>query len=79
MKVKTNFVLPIVAVVIAIVGCILAIRVSFFQPAPVSEERLSAMIEEKTRTYVTEESVKKIVEEAIAALKPSAPRAEEKE
>ena len=73
MGVKLNFVLSIVALVIAIVGCVLAIRVSFFQPAPLSEEKVTALIEEKTKTYVTEEKVKEIVEGAIAVLKPAAP------
>ena len=78
MGVKMNFVLPIVALVIAIVGCALAARLSFFQPAPLSEEKVSALIEEKTKTYITEEKVKEIVEGAIAALKP-APEEHEKE
>lgn len=73
MGVKLNFVLSIVALVIAIVGCVLAIRLSFFQPAPLSEEKVTALIEEKTKIYVTEEKVKEIVEGAIAALKPAAP------
>jgi len=73
MGVKMNFALSIVALVIAIVGCILVVRLSFFQPAPLSEEKATALIEEKTKTYVTEEKVKEIVEEAIAALKPAAP------
>ncbi|GAI09095.1 unnamed protein product [marine sediment metagenome] len=46
MGVKMNFVLSIVALIIAIVGCVLAVRLSFFQPAPLSEE--------KSKTYVTE-------------------------
>jgi len=69
MGVKTNFILSIVALVIAIVGCTLAIRLSFFQPTPLSEEKVAAIIEEKTKTYITEERVKEIVEEAITALK----------
>jgi len=73
MGVKMNFVLSIVALVIAIVGCVLALRLSFFQPAPLSEEKVTAMIEEKTKTYVTEDKVKEIVEGAIAALKPAVP------
>ena len=40
----------------------LIVRLSFFQPAPLSEEKVSAMIEEKA---------KEIVEEVIAALKPA--------
>lgn len=73
MGVKMNFVFSIVALVIAIVGCVLAVRLFFFQPAPLSEEKVTAMIEEKTKTYVTEEKVKEIVEGAIATLKPAAP------
>jgi|GEM_PF-2866986 len=79
MGVKMNFVLPIVALVIAIVACVLAVRLSFFQPAPLSEEKVSVMIEEKTKTYITEEKVKEIVEGVIAALKPAAPGEGEKE
>jgi len=79
MGVKMNFVLPIVALVIAIVACVLVVRLSFFQPAPLSEEKVSVMIEEKTKTYITEEKVKEIVEGAIAALKPAAPEEGEKE
>ncbi|MEA1963775.1 MAG: YbhB/YbcL family Raf kinase inhibitor-like protein [Candidatus Aerophobetes bacterium] len=48
MGVKANFVLSMVALVVAIVGCVLAVRVSFFQPAPLSEKKVTAMIEEKT-------------------------------
>jgi hypothetical protein len=73
MAVKMNFVLSIVALVIAIVGCGLVVRLSFFQPAPLSEEKVTAMIEEKTKTYVTEDKVKEIVEGAIATLKAAAP------
>jgi uncharacterized protein (UPF0179 family) len=57
----------------AIVGCVLAVRLSFFQPAPLSEEKVTAVSEEKTKTYVTEEKVKKVIEGAIAALKPAVP------
>ena len=79
MGVKLNFVLSIVALVIAIVGCVLAVRVSFFGPAPLSEEKISAMIEEKTKTYITEEKVKEIVEGAVAALIPAAPEESKEE
>lgn len=48
----------------------LIVRLSFFQPAPLSEEKVSAMIEEKA---------KEIVEEVIAALKPAVPEEHEKE
>jgi len=68
-----NFVFSIVALVIAIVGCVLALRLFFFQPTPLSKEKVTAMIEEKTKTYVTEDKVKEIVEGAIAALKPAVP------
>ncbi|MEA1965166.1 MAG: YbhB/YbcL family Raf kinase inhibitor-like protein, partial [Candidatus Aerophobetes bacterium] len=43
MGTKANFVLSIVALVIAIVGCVLAVRVSFFQPAPLSEEKIEKL------------------------------------
>ena len=73
MGVKMNFVLSIVALVIAIAGCVLAVRVSFFGPAPLTEEKAIVLIEEKTKIYITEEKVKEIVEGAVAALKPAAP------
>jgi len=79
MGVKMNFVLSIVALVIAIVGCVLAVRVSFLGLAPLSEEKVLALIEEKTKTYITEEKAKEIVEGAVAALKPAAPEEGEKE
>jgi len=72
MGVRMNFVLSVVALVIAIVGCLLAVRLTL-QPAPLSEEKVSAVVEEKTKTFVTEEKVKEIVEGAVATLKPAAP------
>ncbi len=72
MGVRMNFVVSVVALVIAIVGCLLAVRLTL-QPAPLSEERVSAVVEEKTKTFVTEEKVKEIVEGAVATLKPAAP------
>jgi len=72
MGAKMNFVLSIVALVIAIVGCVLAVRLTL-QPAPLSEEKAITLIEEKTKTYVTEEKVKEIVEGAIAVPEPAAP------
>ena len=72
MGVRMNFVLSVVALVIAIVGCLLAVRLTL-QPAPLGEEKVSAVVEEKTKTFVTEEKVKEIVEGAVATLKPAAP------
>ncbi|TET61354.1 hypothetical protein E3J48_05675 [Candidatus Aerophobetes bacterium] len=72
MGVRMNFVVSVVALVIAIVGCLLAVRLTL-QPAPLSEEKVSAVVEEKTKTFVTEEKVKEIVEGAVATLKPAAP------
>ena len=72
MGARMNFVVSVVALVIAIVGCLLAVRLTL-QPAPLSEEKVSAIVEEKTRTFVTEEKVKEIVEGAVATLKPTAP------
>ena len=72
MGVRMNFVVSVVALVIAIVGCLLAVRLTL-QPAPLSEEKVSAVVEEKTKTFVTEEKVKEIVEGAVATLKPTAP------
>ena len=71
MGAKMNSGFSIVALVIAIVGCVLAVRLTL-QPAPLSEEKAITLIDEKTTTYVTEEKVEEIVEEAIAALKPTA-------
>jgi len=71
MGVKMNFGLSTVALVIAIVGCVLAVRLTL-QPAPLSEEKAITLIDEKTKTYVTEEEVGEIVEEANTALKPAA-------
>lgn len=80
MGVKINFVFSIVALAVAIVGCVLAARLTFFQPAHLSEENVTALIEEETKTYVTEEKVKKIVEGVMTALKPTVPeKTEEKE
>lgn len=72
MGVRMNFVVSVVALVIAIVGCLMAVRLTL-QPAPLSEEKVSAVVEEKTKTFVTEEKVKEIVEGAVATLKPAAP------
>lgn len=72
MGVRMNFVVSVVALVIAIVGCLLAVRLTL-QPAPLGEEKVSAVVEEKTKTFVTEEKVKEIVEGAVATLKPAAP------
>ena len=72
MGVRMNFVVSVVALVIAVVGCLLAVRLTL-QPAPLSEEKVSAVVEEKTKTFVTEEKVKEIVEGAVATLKPAAP------
>ncbi len=73
MGMKVNFVVSIVALVIAIVGCALAVRLSFFQLAPISKEQVTAMVEEKIKPYVSEEKIKEIVEGVIATLKPAAP------
>lgn len=78
MGLKMNFVLSIAGLVIAIVGCVLIVRLSFSQQAGLSEQKISAMIEEKTKTYVTEEKVKEIIKEAIAALKPTTSKKEER-
>jgi len=72
MGARMNFVLSIVALVIAVVGCLLAVRLTL-QPAPLSEEKVSAIVEEKTNTFVIEEKVKEIVEGAVATLKPTTP------
>ena len=71
MGAKMNCGLSIVALVIAIVRCVLAVRLTL-QPAPLSEEKAITLIDEKTKTYVTEEKVEEIVEGAITALEPAA-------
>lgn len=73
MGVKMNFVLSIVALVIAIVGCVLAVRVSFFRPTPLTEEKVKTMIETSIENRVTEERVLEIIKEKIAEIKPVAP------
>ncbi len=65
MGVKANFILSMAALIIAIVACVLGVRLSFFQPTPLSEEKTPAMTEEKTKTYTTEEKVKKKIVEEI--------------
>jgi len=64
-----NFVLSIVALVIAIVGCVVAVRLLFFQPLPLGEEKISAMIEEKTKGYITEGKATEIVEQLLGEFK----------
>ena len=73
MGVKMNFVLSIVALVIAIVGCVLAVRLSFFQPAALTEEKVTAIIETSIENRVTEERVLEIIKEKIAEIMPAAP------
>ncbi len=72
MGVRMNLVLSIVALVIAIIGCLLAVRLTL-QPAPLSEEKVSTVVEDKTKIFVTEEKVKEIVGAAVAGLKPVGP------
>jgi len=45
---------------------------------PLGGEKVLALIEEKTKTYATEEKVKEVVEGAIAALKLAVPEEGEK-
>jgi len=73
MGVKMNFVFSIVALVIAIVGCALAVRVSFFRPTPLTEEKVKTMIETSIENRVTEERMLEIIKEKIAEIKPVAP------
>lgn len=73
MEVKMNFVLSVVALVIAIVGCVLAVRLSFFQPAPLTEEKVTAMIETSIENRVTEERVLEIIKEKIPEITPVVP------
>jgi len=77
MGVKTNFVLSIAALVIAIVGCVLVVRLFFPESPPLSEERVSVLIEEKTRTYITEEKIKEIFEQLMGKLKETVVEREE--
>lgn len=73
MEIKMNFVLSVVALVIAIVGCVLALRLSLFQPAPLTEEKVTAMIETSIENRVTEERVLEIIKEKIAEITPVVP------
>ena len=65
MGMKTNFVLSIIALVIAIIGCAVAVRLFFAQPTSLTEDRILTLIEGKTKPYITEDKVKKIVEERV--------------
>ncbi|MEA1964722.1 MAG: YbhB/YbcL family Raf kinase inhibitor-like protein, partial [Candidatus Aerophobetes bacterium] len=47
MGAKISFVISTVALVIAVVGCVLAVQLFFFQPAPLTEEKATVLIEEK--------------------------------
>lgn len=73
MEIKMNFVLSVVALVIAIVGCVLALRLSLFQPAPLTEEKVTAMIETSIENRVTEERVLEIIKEKIPEITPVVP------
>jgi len=47
MGVKINLILSIVYLAIAVVGCVLAVWLFFFRPAPLTKEKVSAMIDKK--------------------------------
>lgn len=78
MGAKANFILSIVALVIAIVGCTPGVWI-FFQPAPLTEEKAPALFEERTKTYITEERPRKIIEQVVAGLKLVTPEEGKKE
>ena len=61
MGAKQNSALPIIALVIAIAGCVIAVRLHFLQATPLSEETILALIEKKTSIYVAEDKVKEMV------------------
>lgn len=69
MGIRLNFLLSIVALVIAIVGCVIAVRLLFFQPPPLGEEKISAMIEEKTKDYITKDKTTEIVKKLLGEFK----------
>ncbi|MBE0478561.1 hypothetical protein IBX65_05505 [Candidatus Aerophobetes bacterium] len=69
MGVKINFIVSILALTIAIFGCILIFRPSFLQPPAVTEEKVAAMIDEKTKTYVSESNVEDMLERVIEEIK----------
>jgi len=73
MGVKTNFVLSIPVLVIVGIGFALVVQLFLPQPVPLSEEKVSALVEEKTKICVVKEKVKGIIEGAVAALKPAVP------
>jgi len=73
MGVKANFVLSIPVLVIVGIGFALAVQLFLPQPAPLSEEKVSALVEEKTKICVVKEKVKEIIKGAVVALKPAVP------
>lgn len=73
-----NFVLSIPVLVIVGIGFALAVQLFFPQPVPLSEEKVSALVEEKTKICVVEEKVKEIIEGTVAALKPAVPGKDKK-
>jgi len=73
MGVKANFVLSIPVLVILGIGFALAVQLFLPQPASLSEEKVSALVEEKTKICVVKEKVKEIIEGTVAALKPAVP------
>ena len=79
MGMKTNFALSIIALVIAVIGCAVAVRLFSTQPTSLTEDRISALIEEKTKPYITEDEVKKIIEERVGRLEESISEKEELE
>ena len=60
MGMKTNFVLSIIALVIAIIECAVAVRLFFTRPTSLTEDRILTLIEGKTKPYITEDKVKKL-------------------
>lgn len=68
-----NFVLSTPVLVIVGIGFALAVQLFLPQPVPLSEEKISALVEEKTKICVVEEKVKEIIEGIVAALKPAVP------
>ena len=53
--------------------CALAVRVSFFRPTPLTEEKVKTMIETSIENRVTEERILEIIKEKIPEIKPVAP------
>ncbi len=60
---KINLLFSIVALALAIVACVSCFRLFSFQPTPLKEENVLALIKEKTKSYITEEKATEILKQ----------------